>query len=136
MNRYKGYLIGAIALLVGFFFAYKGLTKHWLKPCKVFSPETTIPIEYINFITSLCQSGFLKMVGAMQILFGLLLFIPKTRLVGAIFLTPIVIVIFSAHLFMDNRPEELLETGLPLVGLILVLIYDIQRKIGWAAWWK
>lgn len=134
MNKQKiSWLIAIIGLLIGAFFMYKGLTKHWLKPCKTYGPDTTIPPDYIALISILCKSQYFKMIGLLQILGGLLLVIPKTRLLGVIALLPIVFVIFTLHLFLDNRPDELVGTGVPLLGLILVLWYEVKKRVGWGA---
>lgn len=134
MNKYEKLLLQSIATIIGVFFAYKGLTKHLINPCKVYGPDSTIPPDYISLITVLCRNNYLVMVGALQILFGLLLVVPKTRLLGALGLIPIVVVIFTFHLFLDNRPDELVETGLPLLGLFLLFINEVGRKIGWKNW--
>jgi uncharacterized membrane protein YphA (DoxX/SURF4 family) len=123
MSKISQYVVLAVSVLLGAFFIYKGLTKHWLSPCKVYSPESTIPQAYIALINSLCHSGFLKMVGAMEILTGALLLVPRTRLLGAVLLAPIIFNIFFIHLFLDNRPEELVETGIPLAATVGVLLY-------------
>jgi putative oxidoreductase len=121
-NKFQ-WTITFLSIALGVFFLYKGINKHWLSPCKVYEPESTIPLAYQQVITSLCQSGFLKLVGALQALSGILLFIPRTRLFGAIMLFPIILNIFLMHLLMDNRPDELVETGLPLLVNILILAF-------------
>jgi putative oxidoreductase len=115
--------IAVLAMALGFFFLYKGINKHWLNPCKIYGPDSTIPLAYQQVTTALCESGFLKLVGALQALSGILLFIPRTRLFGAILLFPIILNIFLMHLLMDNRPDELVETGLPLLVNILILAF-------------
>lgn len=77
---------------------------------------------------SMSESGFLKVVGLLQILSGLLIFIPKTRLMGLGVLLPVTINIFLLHLFMDNRPDENIETGL-FLGLNLVLIIYYWKRL-------
>lgn len=121
----KNIFTWAISLALAAFFIYKGLTKHWMSPCKVYPPDTTIPQEYIQVINAFCHSGFLKMVGVLQILSGLLLLIPRTRVLGAFLLLTIILNIFMIHAFLDNRPGELVESGIPLLlNLILIaLIY-------------
>ncbi len=127
MNKSLNYIIWALATLLGVFFVYKGLSKHWLSPCKVYTPESTIPVPYQQLITAFCQSGFFKMVGALEILSGLLLIIPRTRLLGAGMLMPVILNIFLIHLFLDNRPDELVETGIPLLATILILAFYYPR---------
>jgi len=119
--------IAALSIALGIFFLYKGINKHWMSPCKTFGPESTIPLAYQQVMTALCQSGFLKLIGALQAISGILLFIPRTRLFGAILLFPIILNIFLMHLFMDNRPDELVETGLPLLVTILILAFHYPK---------
>lgn len=125
MQKKISYVIAVLSIVLGLFFIYKGLNKHFLNPCKVYDATSTIPLAYQQVITGMCQSGMLKVVGFFQILSGILLIIPRTRLFGAITLLPIIFNIFCLHLFLDNRPEELVETGIPLAMnlAILVLFY-------------
>lgn len=116
-----------VGVLLGGFFMYKGITKHFISPCKIYDAESTIPIEYQNVITAFCQSGFFKIVGFLQALSGLLLIIPKTRLLGAAILLPVVINMFLIHFFLDNRPEELWETGMPLVMTVFIILMNFGK---------
>jgi uncharacterized membrane protein YphA (DoxX/SURF4 family) len=126
MKKSFVFLVYISSILLGLFFVYKGLTKHFLSPCKVYGSESTIPIAYQQVISNMCQSGMLKVVGLFQIVAGLLLLIPRTRLFGAIVLLPVIFNIFILHLFMDNRPEELIETGIPLTLTLFIIIYDFN----------
>ena len=67
-------------------------------------------------------SGFLDMISLIQILVGILIIIPITRLVGLLTLLPIIFNIFFMHVFFDNRVDENIETGLLLVINILLLL--------------
>jgi putative oxidoreductase len=113
--------ITLLSIALGIFFIYKGIDKHFLSPCKIYDSSSTIPIAYQNLITSLCSSGYTKIVGALQVLSGILLVVPRTRLLGSMILLPIILNIFLFHLLLDNRPMELVETGIPLVANILIL---------------
>lgn len=118
-----------LGVVLGGFFVYKGLTKHWLSACKVYGPESTIPLEYQQVITAFCQAGFLKLIGALQIIFGLMLIFNRTRLMGAIMMLPLILNIFLIHLFLDNRPEELVETGIPMaINIAILAIYYPKWK--------
>lgn len=130
MTKTKNILIWTISLSLAFFFMYKGLTKHWINPCKVYPPDTTIPADYINVINAFCHSGFLKMVASFQILSGLFLIIPKTRMLGSFLLLPVIVSIFSIHFFLDNRPGELVESGIPLLAnlVLIALLCEKWRK--------
>ena len=72
-------------------------------------------------------SGFLDMISLIQILVGILIIIPVTRLVGLLTLLPIIFNIFFMHVFFDNRVDENIETGFLLViNIILLLKYKKQ----------
>jgi putative oxidoreductase len=127
MKKTTDIVLLVLGALLGGFFVYKGITKHFISPCKVYGPESTIPLEYQQVITAFCKSGFFKVVGAIQVLSGLLLIIPKTRLLGALTLLPVVINMFLIHYFLDNRPEELWETGIPLAMTLIIILMNFGR---------
>lgn len=130
MQKKISLFIGVLAIALGLFFMYKGLNKHFLSPCKVYDATSTIPLAYQQVITGMCLSGMLKIVGFFEILSGLLLVIPRTRLFGTIMLLPIIFNIFILHLFLDNRPEELVETGIPLaMNLIILVLFYPKWKV-------
>lgn len=116
-------LLGAA---LGVFFVYKGVDKHFISPCKVYGPESTLPKDYINLMTALCSSGFTKVVGSLEVFAGILLVFPRTRLLGNIILLPVISTIFLFHLLIDNRPDELIETGIPLAAAVLMLMYHYK----------
>lgn len=117
-----------IAFVLAAFFIYKGLTKHLLSPCKIYALDTTIPEDYILVMGIFCKSGFFVIIGALQVLSGLFLIFPKTRFAGILILMPIVVNMFTIHLILDNRPEELVETGIPLT-LCLILVLRYLRRV-------
>ena len=119
-NKFFTLFIAILSFALGVFFIYKGINKHFLSPCKVYESSSTIPVEYQNLITSLCTTGFTKIVGALQVVSGILLVLPRTRLLGSMILLPVIINIFLFHLILDNRPHELVETGIPLLATILI----------------
>lgn len=131
MKRGLELLIVVVSIVLGLFFIYKGVNKHFLSPCKVYDETSTIPLAYQQVITGMCQSGMLKVVGFFQVLSGILLLIPRTRLLGAIVLLPIIFNIFILHLFLDNRPEELVETGIPLAFTLIIIgfHYKVWKNI-------
>jgi putative oxidoreductase len=127
MKKTTEIILLVLGALLGGFFMYKGITKHFITPCKVYDAESTIPLAYQQVITAFCQSGFFKVVGFLQALAGLLLIIPKTRLLGAVILLPVVINMFLIHFFLDNRPEELWETGIPLAMNVVILLLNFGK---------
>lgn len=119
-------LMALLGAALGAFFIYKGVDKHFISPCKVYGPESTLPQDYINLMTTLCSSGFTKVVGSLEVFAGILLVFPRTRLLGNIILLPVISTIFLFHLLIDNRPDELIETGVPLAAAVLLLIYHYK----------
>lgn len=85
------------------------------------------PVTFKMGVKVLRASGFLKMVGALQILSGILILIPRTRLGGLLLLLPLTVNIFSFHFFMDNRPGENVETGLLLLLNLSLVFYYTDR---------
>ncbi|MHA3788583.1 hypothetical protein ACX0HA_10265 [Flavobacterium hauense] len=119
-------LMALLGAALGVFFVYKGVDKHFISPCKVYGPESTLPQDYINLMTVLCSSGFTKVVGSLEVFAGILLVFPRTRLLGNIILLPVISTIFLFHLLIDNRPDELIETGVPLAAAVLMLLYHYK----------
>ncbi len=119
-------LMALLGAALGVFFIYKGVDKHFLSPCKMYGPDSTLPKDYINLMNALCSSNFTKIAGFFEILGGLLLLFPRTRLLGVIVLLPVITTIFLFHLLLDNRPQELIETGIPLCTAVLILMYHYK----------
>jgi uncharacterized membrane protein len=133
------------AVLLGAFFMYAGVKKFIPKPPRsedkvalveaISSGEYTPPVAFKLTMKSMSQTGFLKMVGVFQILAGLLMLIPQTRLAGLLLLLPVILNIFTLHLFLDNRPDENIETGL-FLGLTALLIAFYYQRIATLVWIK
>ncbi len=128
------------SLALGIFFIYAGVKKIIPKPppAKVDHSEFLKAFEENRFerpvtfkmgIKALKTSGFLKMVGVFQVVAGLLILLPLTRLLGLLVLLPVTINIFCFHAFMDNRPDENVETGFFLfMNLLLIAFYASRFK--------
>lgn len=125
------------AVLLALFFMYAGVKKFIPKPPR---PEDKValveavssgvyapPVAFKLTVKSMGQTGFLKMVGVFQILAGLLMLIPQTRLGGLFILLPVILNIFTLHLFLDNRPDENIETGLFLALTVLLIAFYHQK---------
>lgn len=120
-----------LAIVLGLFFVYAGVKKFIPKPPRPAPTEAYIqaveandyskPISFKLAVTMLKSSGFLSMVGVLQILSGLLILFSQTRMIGLMLLMPITVNIFTFHIFMDNRMDEDIETGLILLINILLL---------------
>tara|TARA_B100000886_G_scaffold180911_1_gene124077 strand:+ start:341 stop:688 length:348 start_codon:yes stop_codon:yes gene_type:complete len=89
------------------------------------------PVGYNIVMNTFKQSGFLGMIAIFQIIAGILMIVPKTRLFGLLFLLPMIFNIFFMHVFFDNRIDENIETGILLaLNILLLLPYsNIIKKV-------
>jgi putative oxidoreductase len=129
-----------LSVVLGLFFIYAGIMKFVPKEHKgnpnaktelvsaIQSDHYENPVPFQLTVKMLSVSGYLKMVGVLQILSGLLILIPKTRMGGLMVLLPITINIFCIHFFMDNRASENIETGI-FLGLNVLLLLAYSKKI-------
>ena len=133
----KNILHAILTVSLGLFFIYKGLDKIPIK-LKPVSEEQIIeaiveresyapPVGYNITMNTMRQSGFLRMISFFQIVAGLLMFFPKTRLLGLLFLLPMIFNIFFMHVFFDNRMDENLVTGCLLALNILLCSFYLKR---------
>ncbi len=123
MKKTTSYLILALSVVLGAYFIYKGINRNLIPPCRVYDETSTLPLLYRNLMDALCHSGFMKIIGGLEVLSGILLIIPRTRLLGSILLMPIIITIFLFHVMIDNRPHENIETGIPLLMNVIIFVY-------------
>jgi len=127
-------------ILLGIFFIYKGIDKMPIKLKDITQEEiiSTIieqesyaaPVGYKITMNTMRQSGFLRLIACFQILAGILMIIPKTRLAGLLILLPIIFNIFFMHIFFDNRVDENIVTGIILtINLLLCLYYHKRIRL-------
>lgn len=95
----------------------------------VYENQYEPPVTFKLTLKSMSASGFLKLVGVLQILSSLLILLPRTRLIGLLALLPVTTNIFCLHFFMDNRPGENLETGAYLALNLLLLAYYLKSHL-------
>ena len=126
-----------LTVLLAIFFMYKGIDKLPIKLKDISKEEivSTIidnnsyeaPVGYKITMNTMRQSGFLRMISIFQILAGILMIIPKTRMLGLLILLPIIFNIFFMHVFFDNRMHENIETGILLALNIGLCSYYYKR---------
>lgn len=91
---------------------------------KFTSPEKESTLQKVLYISGAKQTGyFWQVLGICELLFGFLLILQGSSLVGALFLLPITLHIFLFHLFLEqDEPAELFQTaGLFAINILLVL---------------
>ena len=126
-----------LTVLLAIFFMYKGIDKLPIKLKDISKEEivSTIidnnsyeaPVGYKITMNTMRQSGFLRMIAIFQILAGVLMIIPKTRMLGLLILLPIIFNIFFMHVFFDNRMHENIETGILLAVNVGLCSYYYNR---------
>ena len=126
-----------LTIILGVFFIYKGVDKIPIKLKDVSKEEimeTIInnnsyeaPVGYKITMNTMRQSGFLRLISMFQILAGIFMIIPKTRMLGLLLLLPIIFNIFFMHVFFDNRMHENIETGILLVLNIVLCSYYYKK---------
>ena len=124
-------------ILLGIFFIYKGIDKMPIKLKDVSQAEITstiienksyeAPVGYKITMNTMRQSGFLRLIAFFQILAGILMIIPNTRLAGLLILLPIIFNIFFMHVFFDNRIDENIVTGIILTVNLILCSYYYKR---------
>ena len=132
------YAHAVLTIALAAFFINAGVKKFIPKPLRpvdeqqlveiVIKQQTyTAPIGYNVTMNTFRANGFLKFIGVFQVLAGILMLIPRSRLAGLLTLLPIILNIFLMHVFLDNRPHENVETGILLaINLVLVGFYYKQ----------
>jgi len=136
-KKMKIILHTTLTVLLAIFFMYKGIDKLPIKLKDISKEEivSTIidnnsyeaPVGYKITMNTMRQSGFLRMISIFQILAGILMIIPKTRMLGLLILLPIIFNIFFMHVFFDNRMHENIETGILLALNIGLCLYYYNR---------
>lgn len=133
----KKYIHTFLTIILGIFFIYKGIDKMPIK-LKDISKEEIVetiivkgsyeaPVGYKITMNTMRQSGFLRLISVFQILAGILMIIPKTRIAGLLLLLPIIFNIFFMHVFFDNRMHENIETGILLLLNLLLCSYYYKK---------
>mgnify|MGYP006154339483 FL=1 len=136
-KKMKIILHTTLTVLLAIFFMYKGIDKLPIKLKDISKEEivSTIidnnsyeaPVGYKITMNTMRQSGFLRMISIFQILAGILMIIPKTRMLGLLILLPIIFNIFFMHVFFDNRMHENIETGILLALNVGLCSYYYNR---------
>lgn len=127
-----------LTILLGLFFIYKGVDKLPIKLKDISKQEIVetiiekdsyeAPVGYKITMNTMRQSGFLRLISVFQIIAGILMIVPKTRMAGLLLLLPIIFNIFFMHVFFDNRMDENIVTG-TLLALNLSLCSYYYKKI-------
>ena len=116
----KKKILFGLSLLFGLMFINAGLNKF----LNYMPPPANMPQPLMNDFEAMMEIIWLMpLIGAVEIVGGLLVIIPKTRAVGAMMILPILVGILLVHMFVDS-------TQLPLALLltaVLIWIFIEER---------
>ncbi len=108
-------LLGALFLFGGFFYFFGELPP---------PPPADTPAGM--FMGAFGPTGYMKFIKVLEILGGLLIIIPRTRVIGLIILTPIIVNIVAFHAFITGGHGLV---GAPLfVAVAAVFLIWSHRK--------
>ena len=127
-----------LSIGLGLFFIYKGvgklssdklktLDKKLVEEYIIENDSYAPPVGYKIVMNTFKQSGYLAFVSIFQILAGILIIIPITRLAGLLLLLPIIFNIFFMHIFFDDRIDENIITGSVLILTIFLCGFYIKN---------
>lgn len=132
------YFIIAVRLGLGLLFVYAGIQKFKSQEPRP-KPQTeqsvadkSVPENVVKiraYIGGLKQTGFFwPMLGAAELLCGLLLLSQAFALLGAVMLVPLTLNIFLFEVFLGGGDVmEIITHGLYFVGNLLILAYGYPR---------
>ena len=127
-----------LSIVLGLFFIYKGtgklssdklktLDKKLVEEYIIENDSYAPPVGYKIVMNTFKQSGYLAFVSIFQIVAGILIIIPLTRLAGVLLLLPIIFNIFFMHIFFDNRLDENITTGSILILTIFLCSFYMKN---------
>ena len=111
-----------LSLLFGLMFINAGLNKFF----NYMPMPEKLPEKMVKVMTAFMEIGWLMpLVGAAEVIGGLLIIFPKTRALGALIVFPVMVGIFLTNTVTDS-------SGLPIAGvfgaILLWIIYDNRAK--------
>jgi uncharacterized membrane protein YphA (DoxX/SURF4 family) len=118
----KNKITFVLSLLFGLMFINAGLNK-FLNYMPM--PEN-LPEKMLKAMNAFMEIGWLlPLVGAVEVLGGLLIIIPKTRALGALMIFPIMVGIVLTNIVQDS-------SGLPIAGvfsaILIWIMYENKEK--------
>jgi uncharacterized membrane protein YphA (DoxX/SURF4 family) len=127
-----------LSIVLGLFFIYKGvgklssdklktLDKQQVEEYIIENDSYAPPVGYKIVMNTFKQSGYLAFVSIFQIVAGILIIIPVTRLAGLLLLLPIIFNIFFMHIFFDDRLDENIITGSLLILTIFLCCFYMKN---------
>lgn len=112
----KNKITFVLSLLFGLMFINAGLNKFF----NYMPMPENLPEKMLKAMNAFVEIGWiLPLVGAVEVLGGLLIIIPKTRALGALMIFPIMIGIVLTNIVQDT-------SGLPIAGVFSAILIWIM----------
>jgi uncharacterized membrane protein YphA (DoxX/SURF4 family) len=118
----KKKILFVLSLLFGLMFINAGLNVFF----NYMPPPADVSADLIKMFAGMTQVGWLMpLVGAVQVVGGVLFIIPRFRALGAVIIAPVMVGILLTHLTI--APEGL-PIALPLFVILIWLIIENKEK--------
>jgi uncharacterized membrane protein YphA (DoxX/SURF4 family) len=83
----------------------------------------------VLYIGSMRQTGYAwLLVGLAELLFGILLIIPKTRLIGSLGLLPLTLNILLFHIFLEPEEVKGLAMSIGLMVANAIIVFQLAKQ--------
>ena len=112
VKQTPAYLLGALFVFGGASYLFK------------FAPAEPMTGDSATFMTLFATSGYMTTIKVCELLFGILVLIPKTRALGLILLAPIAVNILLFETHIAKQPG----IGIALLVVIALAIYFNREK--------
>ena len=130
MAKAKYIILHAVSGILGLFFVYAGIAGLFFKKPRKQGAENAVENSFMKLIAAFRETAyFMPMVKWFELICGVLIIIPKTRLIGALALLPITFNIFTIHLMLDPRVDEWIETGLLFFANVTIVLFYFKKLI-------
>ncbi|MDX2185392.1 MAG: hypothetical protein SFV32_00525 [Opitutaceae bacterium] len=115
----------AATLLGLLFIAFSSMVIFNLAPTPPAPPEGS---PAAHFMAAFAPTGYLHFIKWCEFIGGILVIIPKTRNIGLLVLTPIIVNIVAFHVFITNGADVFSPVILAIEALTLFLFWSERRR--------
>lgn len=119
---FKNKILFAVSLLFGLFFINAGLNKFF----QYMPMSKDLPEKMMKAIGAFMEIGWvMPLVGAAEVIGGLLIIIPRTRALGALIIFPVIVGIFLTNIVQN---KSALPVAIVLGGILIWIMFENRNK--------
>lgn len=119
---FKNKILFAVSVLFGLFFINAGLNKFF----QYMPISKDIPEKMMKAIGAFMEIGWvMPLVGAAEVIGGLLIIIPRTRALGALIIFPVMVGIFMTNIVQN---KSALPVAIVLGGILIWIMFENRNK--------